>query len=299
MSEGYAKLRESINGFEADIYVPRLKLTIECDGYPWHDSDKKRKNDLKKNRGWRKAGYLVIRVRDSKLKTIPGNVVKFREKGATNHKEILIDLLSLATKLLPRSRVLSDLLSFHLKNEGFRADAQYRESSMQRVSRSGDCLADNHPDISADWDFKANAPLTPDRVSRASDFRAAWICRNCGHKWISRVGNRTSLKRGCPECARKRVQRKRMQNFLAGGNTLANRYPEVAKEWDFRKNRDFTPDSVAPFSNYRAHWVCQRCGHRWATAVTNRARLGSGCPECHFDKLRKRGKKAEKNLPVD
>lgn len=278
----YAVLRAQVCGVEADIYIPCLRLIIECDGYPWHDDTDKRKRDLAKNRLWRKSNYEVIRVRDQKLKPMVGHFVNFYEKGTTNHKEIVIDVLSKISEMHPYSTVVKDLLRFHESNDGFRAAEKYDERSRQRLSRSGDSLVDHYPEISAEWDFKANEPLTPDRVSRGSELKVGWICADCNHKWSARISNRTSLGRGCPECAKERVQTKRMRRFLSDGNNLAEHFPDVARDWDQKKNGDKRPEQIAPHSNYKAHWVCHECGHRWSAYVANRTKKGggSGCPKC-------------------
>jgi very-short-patch-repair endonuclease len=92
-SQGYAVLRKPVVGLEADIYLPRLRLIIECDGYPWHNAEKKRKADLAKNRIWKKEGFKVIRVRDKKLKRIQGNVFDSR-KGARRTIRKLLSMCS-------------------------------------------------------------------------------------------------------------------------------------------------------------------------------------------------------------
>ena len=44
--------------------------------------------------------------------------------------------------------------------------------------------------------------------------------------------------------------------FPQPGNSLADRYPELIKEWDNEKNTPLTPKMVAPFSNRYAYWKC-------------------------------------------
>ena len=41
-------------------------------------------------------------------------------------------------------------------------------------------LAQNHPEVAAEWDWEANGERTPETVT-ASIFKAAWRCGLCGH----------------------------------------------------------------------------------------------------------------------
>lgn len=60
---------------------------------------------------------------------------------------------------------------------------------------------------------------------------------------------------------------------------LNDEYPTLATEWDHDKNGDLTPGQVAAKSNRRVWWRCDK-GHSWATQVSNRTNLKSGCPYC-------------------
>ena len=66
-------------------------------------------------------------------------------------------------------------------------------------------------------------------------------------------------------------------------NSLAAAHPELAAEWDFKRNGDLAPEEVPPGSQKRVRWR-HRAGdgqvHRWLAAVNSRATLGKGCPEC-------------------
>jgi hypothetical protein len=66
---------------------------------------------------------------------------------------------------------------------------------------------------------------------------------------------------------------------LKGFNDLATKYPEIAKEWDYSKNRK-TPDQVAAKSSKKYWWKCPKCGHGWRTEAYVRTGMGCSCPEC-------------------
>lgn len=60
--------------------------------------------------------------------------------------------------------------------------------------------------------------------------------------------------------------------------TLASRFPELVEQWHPTKNGILTPQDVAPFSNKKVWWVCEK-DHEWRAAVNNRSR-GARCPYC-------------------
>ena len=61
-------------------------------------------------------------------------------------------------------------------------------------------------------------------------------------------------------------------------NSLANRIPDLIKEWHPTKNGNLTPYNTAANSNIRVWWQCDK-GHEWQAAVAWRYR-GDKCPYC-------------------
>ena len=54
--------------------------------------------------------------------------------------------------------------------------------------------------------------------------------------------------------------------------------PNLAKEWNLKKNGTLTPKDVAPYSGKKVWWICDR-KHEWVATVNTRSR-GHGCPYC-------------------
>lgn len=130
-------------------------------------------------------------------------------------------------------------------------------------------LATVCPPLAAQWNFKRNGSLTPDKVFSFSHAKVWWE-DEFGHEWMARISNR-SMGDGCPYCAGKKV--------LPGFNDLATKAPEIASEWDYAKNGDRTPQNTLPNSHWNAHWICPE-GHEWTATVASRHFKGSGCPYC-------------------
>ena len=61
-------------------------------------------------------------------------------------------------------------------------------------------LADNNPDLAAEWHPTKNGNLTPRDVTRSANKKAWWL-GTCGHEWEAVIGSR-HLGRGCPVCVR-------------------------------------------------------------------------------------------------
>lgn len=61
-------------------------------------------------------------------------------------------------------------------------------------------------------------------------------------------------------------------------NSLAEKNPELAKEWHPTLNGDLTPEDVTCGSGRKIWWVCKK-GHEWDSKIADRSK-GSGCPHC-------------------
>ncbi|MCR4702172.1 MAG: hypothetical protein K5665_00755 [Saccharofermentans sp.] len=140
-------------------------------------------------------------------------------------------------------------------------------------------LATKYPEIATEWDYEKNFPLTPDRISSASNSTYMWICPR-GHSYDCSADKRTLRGSGCPYCSGKRV--------LVGFNDLKSQYPEYAKEWDYEKNmglidksgRDIsTPDKISTHSNHNVYWLCP-FGHSFKMKPNDRTSRHRGCLEC-------------------
>lgn len=66
--------------------------------------------------------------------------------------------------------------------------------------------------------------------------------------------------------------------------SLAVREPEIAKEWDYTKNKSLKPEDVASASGKRVWWICDK-GHSYRAAIYTRKKCG--CPYCANKKILK------------
>ena len=142
-----------------------------------------------------------------------------------------------------------------------------------RQQQSGPDISHLSPELQSQWDHDKNAHLGSILIKPNSGRKVRWICRKCPeghpHRWEVRVQNRTKGT-GCPCCSGRKA---------CPHNSLPSTAPQVAMDWDTAKNLGSSDDYPAN-SNYRAYWLCHKCGHEWQTNISNRVKNGSGCPHC-------------------
>ncbi|MEQ2536656.1 zinc-ribbon domain-containing protein [Coprococcus comes] len=133
-------------------------------------------------------------------------------------------------------------------------------------------LAKVNPDLAAEWHPSKNGSLLPSQITAGSN-RKVWWLGKCGHEWQAVVSSRTRGN-GCPFCANKRV--------LPGFNDLATTYPEIAEEWNYKRNGALSPEDFTYGSERKVWWVCSKCGYEWETTINNRTNgyFKTGCPKC-------------------
>lgn len=57
-------------------------------------------------------------------------------------------------------------------------------------------------------------------------------------------------------------------------------YPELIKEFDFKKNSELIPHNISKGSNKKIWWICKKCKFSFKALVNNRTSSNSGCPAC-------------------
>jgi hypothetical protein len=167
------------------------------------------------------------------------------------------------------------------------ADHEWRVAPHHRATRERGCpfcanrsvsttnsLASVAPSIAREWHPTKNGALKPEHVVAQSHRKAWWKCRaDPSHIWRASVANRWWLDASCPFCTNQRVSSK---------TSLRASFPELAREWDSKRNGSLTPKDVAPKSHQRVWWQCRRsAAHRWSARVDDRAKVWPrGCPFC-------------------
>ena len=131
-------------------------------------------------------------------------------------------------------------------------------------------LAAKFPDLLSEWDTEKNSPLLPTQVMPGAHRKVWWRCPK-GHSWQASVASRVTSNAGCPFCAGQKV--------LSGFNDLASLHPQLAEQWDRKKNGALTPEAVSAYSNRRVWWLCDK-GHSFCAVIAHRVNRESDCPYC-------------------
>lgn len=63
------------------------------------------------------------------------------------------------------------------------------------------------------------------------------------------------------------------------GHSLADKHPEIAKQWASDLNTPLSPEHFRPQANKKVWWRCEK-GHTWKTTPNIRVFQGTGCPSC-------------------
>ncbi len=138
-------------------------------------------------------------------------------------------------------------------------------------------LATKFPELIKEWDYKKNYPLTPNDVSSGTNKVVYWKCSICKQVYSQSVYSRTKrlTKKSpkCPVCLGVQI----IPNY----NSLKAKYPEVAKEWDYKRNAPIKPENIAPHTNKEYYWLCGN-GHSYLATPNNKIRGKAKCPECYL-----------------
>ncbi|MCQ6348527.1 zinc-ribbon domain-containing protein [Bacillus cereus] len=137
------------------------------------------------------------------------------------------------------------------------------------------------PEVAKEWSPTKNEGLLPNNVTPKSNKQIWWKCSTCKNEWRATVSSRTSGT-SCPECAKDSRIKSFKKYKLKNGSSLAGKFPELIKEWNYKRNGDITPEEVNYGSNEEFWWECE-LGHEWKAAVKSRTSKGTGCKHCHYE----------------
>lgn len=138
-----------------------------------------------------------------------------------------------------------------------------RKPECPTCALGGQSFAGTYPHLASRWDAEKN-DVGPEVVSPAHTAEVWWRCEE-GHSFA-----RSPLSMGqddsCPHCA-------------LAADSLAARFPEIAKEWHPHRNGEMTAAQVEPDHMMTAWWVCSK-GHEFQAAVRSRTTSRGRCPQC-------------------
>jgi DNA-directed RNA polymerase subunit RPC12/RpoP len=255
--------REKIGGIEADIYVPEYGFAVEVDGYRWHIG--KAVKDRVKSEQFNKMGVKLLRIRDKTLGRLSDSDVECND----NEEDIVIihRLLESIVKHICLKKPHLESIEIYLLGNSLQNPAEYeRILSYLPAPPPENSLAGRYKDLSKEWHYEKNTPLTPENFTPGARANVWWKCPT-GHEYRSFIYNRIKGV-GCPYCAGKRV---------SSDNNLAVKEPRLVGEWSLSRN-ELVPESIYFRSTRKVWWICKK-GHEWLASPQKRV-LGRGCPCC-------------------
>lgn len=136
--------------------------------------------------------------------------------------------------------------------------------------------------IIKEWNSKENGSMASYKAG--SYKKAAFRCSICGKSYEKIIRNRVAggLHDECGKRLAKEKIRKIQVAKLGAEKNLAIKCPNIAREWDYSKNKGyyFSPEYMSINSNKRIWWKCSKCHNRYQMCIRQRAVLGYGCKEC-------------------
>lgn len=156
---------------------------------------------------------------------------------------------------------------------------------MRGVPKPGESLADLFPEQAREWHPHRNNDLTPTDLRPGSNRTVWWLCGKCGTEFESIVSNRTSKNsRNCRACATAR--RTARVNVAKPGESLLDRFPEIASQVHPTKNVAMSAATIRPSLHKKIWWLCASCGNEWQMAPRVRTSPPySGCPPCSWKQV--------------
>ncbi|RMX21491.1 hypothetical protein DYI20_11715 [Auritidibacter ignavus] len=133
------------------------------------------------------------------------------------------------------------------------------------------------PEIAKEWHPTWNGDTRACDVIPGTTKNYWWRCLEHGHTWKATPSNRTRNGTKCPYCTGSKA--------WPGFNDLETLRPDLAKQWNTKKNGGRTPDTVTMGSKTKFWWTCD-LGHDFKMHVYRRSR-GGGCYYCSNQKLLK------------
>ncbi|MDC0343650.1 zinc-ribbon domain-containing protein [bacterium] len=134
-------------------------------------------------------------------------------------------------------------------------------------------LKDTAPDLFSELVEDLNPGIDLEDLVSTSSAVVTWQCKQ-GHRWTTRVRNRSCDGSACPYCSRKRA---------SPDYNLAVKAPGIAAEWNWHRNAGAKPEDFLPSSMKKVWWQCDK-GHEWHASINGR-NAGNGCPYCSNRKI--------------
>ena len=192
----YFEITELILGKKkkVDIFIDRLNLIIEYDGYYYH------KDKIDKDQKWsncmRNKKYDVLRIREQlpAIKDVNNYIV---DKYSEKQNDITIKyIFSFINDKYKMELNIDDINFYRDKYKIYNTFSFNKKNSLSSL----------RPDLMKEW--STNNILNPDQISTTSSMVVEWCCEK-NHFWKAqirhRVGTINKKGTGCPYCCKQKI----------------------------------------------------------------------------------------------
>ena len=113
-------------------------------------------------------------------------------------------------------------------------------------------FASNYPELLKEWNYEKNKELLPSQFLKKSGYKVWWKCSKCGNEYRAEIRSKVLSGLGCPLCSRKKTGDINAKP-IKGKNDLETLYPNLLKEWNYKKNENL-PSTYLAKSNKKVWW---------------------------------------------
>ena len=264
---------------EIDIFLPKEKIAVEFDGYPWHLKNEKK--DLVKNEILEREKIKVIRIRDERLVNhMFSNEIIFKSSEYMQPLKIIIKLLlKLKTMILDKHKIKK--INKYISNNKLINEKEYNKIRAKFSLADTDRSLSKLKEIIKYFDYDKNFPLTPKHFTFGSHHKAWWLCEN-NHSKLVKINEfeRSSFdkKNKVMKCERCRRESDSYSSDIKKG--WRYNYIDIYNEVDRLKNKKKIRPDWSPNSEIMVWWSCKK-KHSWQSRIKERTlEKIKNCPVC-------------------
>lgn len=251
--------RKKIEGQEIDIFLPDYKTGFEYDGSYYHENEKGRLKEKKKNEIIKNNNITLYHIKESNKKLID-------KKNNIIYCIIDRDYIYLEQVI----KYIQELLNIIIEGVNIQKD-QINIYNQYVKSIKDNNFTIYYPELLDEWDYERNNGLLPESLSIGSNKKVWWKCKKCGSSFTTSIGRKIEYS-NCPYCSAKKVNET---------NSLEKRFPNLMKYWDKEKNFGILPSKLYYNSKKNVWWICESCGLSYKMPVCSRIKAKTNyCSNC-------------------
>lgn len=270
------KLADKSTNYELDIYEQDFNFAVEIDSLRYHQD--KVSLDKKKNEFYRNQNINIFRIREKGLKKISVSDIEYKDPiirhDEVYQKKLINNLLKNIKETISSKNIKTKIQKYIIKKTLQNKKEFLKINDSIPGPLKGNSLKEKFPEVAKEFHPTKNGSLKPDMISRASDNKVWWLCKkNKKHIWKQTPKHRTSNKAGCPYCSRQ---------FADADNNIKKLYPEVAKQFHIKLNKDLDVAKLLDGSKFDAWWICtENSKHVFKRQVRVYIKKTRKCPICN------------------